>query len=186
MNFIDYIIFLLLFIGFILGFKDGLVRKVIGLLGLIIATTLSFQFSADVAVYLAPFFNEETYLAEIISGILIFFLTISVIAIIKRVVHPLDKVNKFVNQMLGGLAGLIQLAFFVSGFLLFLNIFEYPKNIDRNESIAYYPLYNLVPKTIDLVIGSNSRAQEFIENIIESRDPYQFPEPKDSLNILEQ
>ena len=30
MNFIDYIIFVFLLIGFILGFKDGLVRKVIG------------------------------------------------------------------------------------------------------------------------------------------------------------
>ena len=185
MNFIDYIIFLFLLIGFILGFKDGLVRKVIGLLGLIIATALSFQFSSYAALYISPLFNNETYLAEIISGIVIFFLTISLIAIIKRVVHPLDKVNKFVNQMLGGLAGLIQLAFFISGFLLFLNIFDYPKENNRNESLAYYPMYNLVPKTIDLVIGSNSRAKDFIENIIESKDPYQFPEPKDSSNILE-
>lgn len=185
MNFLDYIIFIFLLIGFILGFKDGLVRKVIGLIGLIIATGLSFQFSGDVAVYISPLFNNETYLAEIISGVVIFFLTIALIAVIKRVVHPLDKVNKFVNQMLGGLAGLIQLAFFVSGFLLFLNIFDYPSQADRDNSIAYYPIYNLVPKTIDLVIGQNSHAKDFIENIIESRDPYQFPEPKDSSQILE-
>jgi membrane protein required for colicin V production len=185
LNFIDYIIFVFLLIGFILGFKDGLVRKVIGLLGLIIATALSFQFSEDAAVYLSPLFNNENYLAEIISGIIIFFLTIAVIAIIKRVVHPLDKVNKFVNQLLGGLAGIIQLAFLVSGFLLFLNIFDFPNKKDRDESLTYFPLYNLVPSTIDLIVGKNSNAKDFIENIIESKDPYQFPEPKDSSQILE-
>ena len=72
MNFIDYLIILVIAVGFILGFKDGLVRKIIGLLGLSIGVILAFEFSDSVAVFLAPLLNNEIYLAEIVSGFLIF------------------------------------------------------------------------------------------------------------------
>jgi len=41
MNYIDYILIAIILIGFILGYKDGLVRKVIGLLGLVVAIFLA-------------------------------------------------------------------------------------------------------------------------------------------------
>jgi membrane protein required for colicin V production len=108
LNFIDYIILAFVAIGFILGFRDGLVRKIIGVLGVIIGVALAFEFSNEIAVWIAPLLNDEIYLAEIVSGFMIFLVTLFVFALVKRIVHPFDKVNKFVNQLLGGLLELFK------------------------------------------------------------------------------
>ena len=134
MSYFDYIIVAVLLVGFILGFKDGLVRKIIGLLGIIVGLVLAFYYSEKAAVYLAPLFNNELYLAQIVAGLLIFILTIFVASVIKRIVHPLDKVNRFLNQFLGGITGAIQILFFLSVFLLFLDIFNVPSVKTKDES----------------------------------------------------
>ena len=41
MNYIDYILIVIVLIGFLLGFKDGLIRKIIGLIGLIAGIALA-------------------------------------------------------------------------------------------------------------------------------------------------
>lgn len=170
MNYIDYIIILLVLVGFLLGFKDGLIRKIIGLLGLIAGVALAFQFSKSVGNYLAPFFSNDSYLSGLIAGLLIFLLTVFIASIIKRIVHPLDKVNKFVNQLLGGIIGGAQLVYFASAVFLFLNIFSYPKNSDRMNSLLYNHVVNLIPKTVELVIGQKSKAANIFKNYIEKKD----------------
>ncbi|MEK6552235.1 MAG: CvpA family protein, partial [Bacteroidota bacterium] len=96
MNYLDYITIVIILIGFLLGFKDGLVRKVIGLLGLIFGIGLAFQFSGSVGKLLIRFFNNDEYLSSVIAGILIFFVVIIIATIIKRIVHPFDKVNRLI------------------------------------------------------------------------------------------
>ena len=127
MNYIDYILIAIILIGFILGYKDGLVRKIIGLLGLIAAIYIAVTYSDTLGEYLAPMFNDENYLAKIISGFVLFLATILAFAIIKRLIHPTDKVNKFLNQLLGGIAGTIQIIFFASVFLLTLKYYKHSK-----------------------------------------------------------
>ncbi len=68
MNYIDYILIGVVLVGFILGYKDGLVRKIIGLLGLITAIYIAVTYSETLGEYLSPMFNDENYLAKIISG----------------------------------------------------------------------------------------------------------------------
>jgi membrane protein required for colicin V production len=157
-------------VGFLLGFKDGLVRKIIGLLGLIAGVALAFKFSGRVGHVLTSFFNQDEYLANLIAGILIFLLTVFVASVIKRIVHPLDKVNKFINQTLGGLIGVVQLIYFASTVFLFLNIFAIPKNADREGSLFFKSVLNLIPKTVDLFVGQKFKATDFLKNYIEKKD----------------
>ena len=170
MNYIDYIIIAAILIGFILGFKDGFVRKVIGVIGLIGGVLLAFYFSGPVGNFISPVFDNEENLAKIIGGILIFLIVILITSIIKRIVHPVDKVNKFINQILGGLSGAIQMVFFISGFLLFLNIFKVPNQSTRDGSLMFSKMYSVVPTTIDLIIGDKAKADEFIHDLIEKKD----------------
>ena len=167
MIYIDYIIVFVILIGFILGFKDGLVRKIIGLTGLALGVLFAIEFSDEVGSFLAPLFNDEIYFSNIVSGFLIFFLTVLVTSIIKRIVHPLDKVNRFVNQFLGGLTGAIQIIFFISGFLLFLNIFNVPSKQTRQKSVLYNGVAQLVPATIDFILGDKSKTMDLFEEYIQ-------------------
>lgn len=185
MNYVDYIIIAVILIGFILGFKDGLVRKVIGVLGLIAGIVLAFSYSTEVGSFLAPIFDNEQNLAEIIGGILIFLFVILISSIIKRIIHPVDKVNRFVNQILGGLAGAIQMIFFISGFLLFLNIFKVPNQNTRTNSLMYNKMYSVVPTTIDLIIGDKEKADEFINDLIEKKDSINLEEIEIDSTIID-
>lgn len=114
MNYLDIIIFAIIVIGFLLGFKDGLIRKIIGLLGLFVAFYVSFRFANSIGKLLLPIFNHEISLAEIFGGIILFFIVVLIFSVLKRIIHPLDKVNKLLNQVLGGVAGTIQVLFFIS------------------------------------------------------------------------
>ena len=170
MNYLDYIILVIVLIGFLLGFKDGLVRKIIGLIGLIAGIGLAFGFSDKVAKITTPFFNNDEYLANVLAGILIFLLVIFIASIIKRIVHPLDKVNRFLNQFLGGVIGAVQIIFFTSALFLFMNIFSLPNIQQRNKSVFYNTVLDIIPKTIDFVIGHRSKATDYLKQYIEKKD----------------
>jgi len=176
LNYVDYTIIALVLIGFILGFKDGLVRKVIGVIGLVVAIVVAFQYSVTVGSFLSPIFDNEENLAEIVAGILIFLFIIFIFSVIKRIIHPADKVNKFLNQILGGLAGALQMLFFISGFLLFLNVFKYPAESTREASFLYTSVYNVIPTTVDFIIGEHSTASDFIRDFIEEKDSINLEE----------
>lgn len=156
MNYLDYIIAGLILIGFVLGYKDGLVRKIIGLAGIILGIFLAVKLSARFGKFVAPALDNEAGLSEVISGVLIFMLCVLAASIIKRLVHPHDKLNKFLNQLLGGITGTVQITFFISGFLLFLSIFSFPKTEDTKNSLLYNSVYSIMPETIDFMIGGKN------------------------------
>ena len=170
MNYIDYILIVIVLIGFLLGFKDGLIRKIIGLIGLIAGIALAFEFSDNLGAVLTPFFNNDSYLANITSGILIFLVVILIASIVKRIVHPLDKVNRFLNQFIGGLIGSAQIILFLSGIMLFLDIFNFPAKDVKDNSLFYKPVHNIIPATFDLVIGKHSKVSDIIKDFIESKE----------------
>ncbi|PKL82255.1 MAG: hypothetical protein CVV24_11085 [Ignavibacteriae bacterium HGW-Ignavibacteriae-3] len=170
MNYLDYIILIVVIIGFLLGFKDGLVRKIIGLIGLILGAILAFKFSSEIGKLITPFFNNDEYLSGVIAGVIIFLTIILIASLLKRIVHPFDKVNRFLNQFLGGIIGVVQITFFLSALFLFLNIFSFPNTNQRKDSLSYNFVLDLIPKSIDLIIGQNANASDYLIKYIEKKD----------------
>lgn len=170
MVYIDYIILGFIIIGFILGFKDGLIRKIIGLLGLIFGMIFSYKYNSSLGKILAPLFDNESYLAEIIAAFIIFFAIVTVASILKRIVHPHDKVNNFINQSLGGLIGTVQVYFFVSVIFLLLHIFNFPSKEIQEKSLLYKITYNFVPNSLKVLLGSDIKAQDFLKDFVESKE----------------
>lgn len=149
-------------------------------MGVILGLAIAFEYAGAFGIFIAPVFNDELYLAELIAGVILFFVTILIASIIKRLVHPRDKVNKFLNQFLGGLAGSLQITIFISGFLLFLNIFNFPSDEDRANSLVYSPIYYIMPTAIDFLLESRSNPKGYIKDYIESKDSGTEPELIDS------
>lgn len=170
MIYLDYIILVLVLIGFLLGFKDGLVRKLIGLFGFIVAVALAFEFNSKAGKIILSFFNGDEYLSNLIAGVLIFMVVIVITSILKRIIHPLDKVNKFINQFLGGIVGTIQVLFFTSAFLILLNILSFPSNEDKKKSLTVTIVENLIPNSIEFFLGHKSKASDFIKEYIEKSE----------------
>ena len=170
MTFLDLIIVVVILIGFILGFKDGFVRKIIGLLGFIGAVILAALFYEKLGVYVESLTGIEIYLSKIIAGITIFLVVMISISLIKRWVHPFDKVNNLINQILGGVIGTIQILFFLSAILFLLKIFEIPDDKTAKSSLLYSKAYELLPATIDYLNSYTPKTKELLKDYINEKD----------------
>jgi membrane protein required for colicin V production len=167
---IDLVIILILAAGFILGYKDGLVRKIVGFIGFILAIYLALKFASGMGHLLEKAFGIEYYLAEILGGMIIFFLILVIFAVLKRIVHPFDRVNNVINQLLGGLVGAVQILFFISAVFFLLNVFSVPDKNSQDESLLYKNVYNVIPVTIDYMSDYTPETKKVIKDYINDKD----------------
>lgn len=170
MSIIDILIGGAVIIGFVLGYKDGFVRKIVGLIGIAVAIITVIFFADDLGFMIEAAFGIEIYLAEIIGAIVIFLGILILFTILKRVVHPFDKVNNLINQLIGGAVGVLQLLFFLSAVFLLLNIFEIPEEKAKENSVFYQPTHDLIPFTIDYLKDYTPSTEEIIKNYINEKD----------------
>jgi len=170
LNILDFILIIIVIIGFILGFKDGFVRKLIGLIGFVLAVFLAVYFASEFGKIIESSLDIEIYLAEIIAGTSIFLMVILIFAIIKRWIHPFDKVNNLINQLLGGFVGTIQIIFFLSAVLFLLNIFNVPDKSTKSSSLLYEKIYKVIPYTIDYLNRFTPDTKEKVKEYIKDKD----------------
>jgi len=170
LNLVDAVIIIIILIGFILGYKDGFVRKLIGFTGFVLAVILSINFASDLGRYMEAVFGIEYYLSEIIAGAVIFAGIIIIFALLKRIIHPFDKVNNLVNQLVGGVIGMIQILFFLSAALYILNVFGVPSEKAKKDSLVYTSVYRIIPGTIELINNYTPDAKKRIKDYINDKD----------------
>lgn len=167
---LDALIVIGVLIGFILGFKDGFVRKLIGILGFVIAFVAAVFFSHNLGLFIESAFRIEYYLAEIIGGVIIFFGILAIFMLLKRVIHPFDKVNNLINQIVGGAMGAIQILYFLSAIFIIVNVFDLPEKQTRERSIFYNPTYKIIPLTIQYLSYYTPQPRKLIEKYINEKD----------------
>jgi membrane protein required for colicin V production len=170
LNAIDILIIVAVLIGFILGFKDGFIRKLIGVLGFALAIIAAAFFAGKIGTMIEVAFGIEFYLAEIIGGVVLFFGVILVFTLLKRIIHPFDRVNNIINQLVGGVVGIVQILFFLSAVLLILNIFDLPDNSVKKSSAFYENTSQLLPLTIDYLSNYTPDSKQIIEDYINEKD----------------
>ncbi len=166
MNILDISIVVITLFGFILGFKDGFVRKIIGLIGFALAIYLSIKFASQVGHLIAESLGLDFALSKIVSAIAIFFLVELVFAIIKRVIHPFDKVNNLINQLLGGVMGAAQILFFISASLYILALFDIPSKKAKEESKLYASVAGILPSAINYINEYKPETKEILDDYI--------------------
>ncbi len=171
MNILDIIIFAIFLIGFALGYKDGIIRKLIGLAGLALAIYLSAKYAESFGNTLADVTGLEIYFAKIIGAIILFFAIIITFSLIKRIIHPFDKVNNFINQLLGAIVGAAQLLFFLSAVFFILSMFGLPQESSTKGSLFYKTVYNILPETVNFLNDYTPAPKKFFENYSKGNYP---------------
>ncbi|MHC1737064.1 MAG: CvpA family protein [Ignavibacteriaceae bacterium] len=166
MNYIDIIVLIFVLIGFILGFKDGLVRKLIGFVGFVLGLFLGIILAAPFGRLLHNIFGFEDYFAKIAAGVIIFLVVIVIAALLKRVIHPHDKVNNLINRITGGVMGTLQIVIFLSSIFFLLNTFGFPGPSVREKSLTYNTVARILPELINLIVEHSPDAEKTIKNYI--------------------
>lgn len=149
MTLLDVVIAIVLIIAVLLGLKDGFVRRMVGTLGIILTIYLMIRFSNPFGEYIFEQFGIELYFASFLAAVFIFFTGFFITAVLKRVIHPFNKFNNVINQLLGGVVSFFQVLFFLSIFLLILRIFNVPSKDTAASSLFYNDVSGFVVYVYD-------------------------------------
>lgn len=166
MAFIDIIIGMVLGLFLISGYRNGFVKKLIGITCLLLALILATKFSADI---------NELLFAEIgISGQTGFFLSFLVIVLVitfaQSIVYKTlikDMVDSAWNKILGLFVGLFEGAVAISIALIIMSMYlNLPGQETRSDSALYKPLKNFAPMVFDEVNSFFPESEDFYYAIL--------------------
>lgn len=115
-------------------------------------------------------FGADSELAEIIGGIVIFLVVILITSVLKRIVHPFDRVSGLINQVLGGITGAVQIIFFLSALLYLLSIFNFPSKEKAENSMIYHRVYSVLPTAVELIKDYTPETKTIIKDYINDKD----------------
>jgi membrane protein required for colicin V production len=157
MNFIDYIIIVILFLSLLGGYKNGLIAELASIAALILGIWGAIHFSQITTEQLIRYFKLQTEYLDIIS----FGVTFLIIVILVHIVA--DVVSKMVepgllgvfNKMGGVIVGLLRSLLFLSITLMIFdridNDMHFIPDKAKKESRMYESIRNLAPSVFPFI-----------------------------------
>ena len=165
MNWIDLLVLVLLAVGIFRGFSTGIVRQVLGILGVVLAFALGLQLMTPVGSMLEAQAGIPEGFGPITAFILIFLILLLGARLASRVIESTLKLLRLstVNRIAGGLFGAFQATLLLS--LLFLVLLEIglPSEQARAESQLFEPVAAVFPVAWDEAVGRWPRAKQVSE-----------------------
>ncbi len=180
MNWIDFIIVIILGISLIRGFTEGLVKEVASLAALILGIWGAIRFSNFTAAKLYDWFD----LTGQYVGIIAFIVTFGVIVVLVHFIGIfVDNIVKavsltFLNRLLGVVFGLFKSVLILSVFFVILNAIDARRSFLPKEKIEESMFYNSISDVAPALFpiigeGDFQRSFERLKKIPDER-----PEPE--------
>jgi len=176
MNIIDGIILVpLLFFGF-QGFRNGLLREVMGLGGVIAALFLGFRYMDELQTLLSNILDIEAIWLSILAFVLIFM---GVIIAVQLLIHALEAVLKMAllsvpNRVLGMLFGLLKSAIFLSVLFILMLGLGLPGEDSREDSLLYEYVVPVAPAAYNVIGSVYPGTESFSETFQKALDEFDF------------
>ena len=149
MNYFDIVIGIILILGLVKGFKNGLVIELAALAALVLGLLGAVHFSGITESYLSQYM-ESSYIG-IIAFVITFVLIVIGIHLLARVIDKLVKAVALgpVNRITGALFSLLKYAFIISVLLAVVNglerNFKFLPEEQKESSMLYEPIATIAP-----------------------------------------
>ena len=151
MNFIDWLIFILVGLGLAKGLLEGLVRQLVSLMGLILGTWVAIHYADVAGVFLKEIHDFPEYVWKPLS----FFLPFIVIlllgnllaTIIQRLLSEigLGPLNHVAGAIFGGMKAILLISIALNLLQLFDRNNRIIKETTKDESLSYRPVQKIAP-----------------------------------------
>lgn len=148
METIDIIIAVLLVVGLISGLRDGAVKQIAGLAGLIGGLLLGRAFYLPVGEWLTNSLNISAQSAHITAFIVIMIVVPLLFNLVGWLVSKLLSAIclGWVNRLLGGLVGVLKFALLAGIVITGIEFFDQHDSLiseaNKKSSVLYYPIYD--------------------------------------------
>lgn len=166
MNYLDIILVIPLLWGLYKGVSKGIIKELASLIALIIGIYGAVHFADSIQPYIKNSLSIESSFLPILSFAITF---IGIVLVVRVIGFIVDKIIKlvalgFISRVLGGVFGVLKTAFIISALLLIVNSFDYYLNLipleQKNASVLYRPLSNMIPSITPNVSDGNSLINE--------------------------
>ena len=148
MQTIDIVIAALLLVGLISGLRDGLVKQIASLAGVIGGLLLGRAFYMPVGEWLVDVLGFSSEAAYVTAFILILIVVPLLFSLVGWLVSKLLSVIclGWINRLLGGLVGVLKFALLVGVIITGFEFFDQRNSLIAEEkkeaSVLYYPIYD--------------------------------------------
>jgi len=180
MNWIDFIIVIILVISLIRGFTDGFVKEAASLAALILGIWGAIRFSNLTAEKLYDWFDMTGQYVGIVSFLVTFGIIVVLIHFIGIFVDKIVKAVAlgFLNRLLGLVFGLLKSVLILSVFFVILNAIDARRPFLPKEKIEgsmfYNPISNVAPALFPIIREGDFRRS--LDRI--RKKPEEEPEPE--------
>lgn len=166
MNFLDLIILLPIAYVAYRGFVNGFIREVLGIIGIVLAVYLTFEYMGTISGIVAPYVENRDR-ATIVTGIVMF---LGIIVVVQLTGVALERFFKavqlsIINQLFGLMFGALKTAIFISAILLLLAGIDIPTEETRSNSASYPMVISVAPAAFDVVASLIPGTENFIDTI---------------------
>ncbi len=176
MNYLDGILIIFLAYAAFRGFKNGLIKEVLGIAGLILAVLLGFNLITPASEFITTQWGLDGETVPYLAFGLVFIITLVVVSVISFV---LDKIVKLVflsvpNRIFGCVFSSLKMGIILSIALIFLSGFNFPNRDVRDASLTYPYVLSIAPLAYDAVakiIPGVSNYKETVERTLEEYNP---------------
>ncbi len=161
MNWIDFVIIVLLVFGLARGFTDGFVKELASLLALILGIWGAIKFSAFTAAKLYDYFDMTGRYVGIIAFLITFIIIVIIIHFIGIAVDRfVDTISLgFLNRLLGLVFGVFKTALILSVIFVVFNAIDAKHHFLPRETIAqskfYNPIADIAPMIFPIIGEGN-------------------------------
>jgi membrane protein required for colicin V production len=166
MSLIDIALGLVLLVFLISGYKSGFVKKIIGIICLVLALVLGTKLSSDVSQWLL----EPIGISGRIGFALSFIIIVLGVTFTQSVIYKLlikEMVDALWNKILGVVVGLFEGAIAISITLIVLSIYvNVPADETKASSALYKPLKNFAPMIFDGINTFLPESEDFYEQLV--------------------
>ena len=153
MSLLDGIILIILLIFAWKGFRNGLVKEVFRIAGLVLAGFISFQYADLAAGLLNPFLDIPADFLPYIGFALLFAFSLLGVQIIIYFIDSLIQLLllSIPNKLLGSVFGILKSSLFISIILIIISGFGFPETNIKQDSRLYKPILKVAPASYDIV-----------------------------------
>lgn len=151
MNFIDWVIIILVGLGLAKGLLEGLVRQLVSLMGLILGTWVAIHYADVAALFLQKVHDFPEYVWKPLSFFLPFIVVLLLgnllATIIQRLLSEigLGPLNHVAGAVFGGMKSVLLLSIAFNLLQLFDRNNRLIKETTKEESICYFPVLKITP-----------------------------------------
>jgi len=151
MSLLDLAILLIVLFFSFQGFRNGLVREILTLAGLLAALFVALHYMAPLSLWLLKFVELSVELVSILSATILFSLVFTIALIFAYLIQKFLEVIhlNLINRLFGLFFGGLKSAIVISLLLIFMAGMNIPDQEIRQESLIYSYILRLAPMVFE-------------------------------------